>query len=92
MPMQRWIASAAGGTSPEAVASAARSEIASLPKVSGSSSGPGFGQAVMAVLNQADTLMKAWGDTYLSVDALILALAEKGCADLTRLQREALGS
>jgi len=69
---------AAGGTSPEAVASAARSEIASLPKVSGSSSGPGFGQAVMAVLNQADTLMKAWGDTYLSVDALILALAEKG--------------
>ncbi|MFZ1373410.1 MAG: Clp protease N-terminal domain-containing protein, partial [Nostocoides sp.] len=32
---------AAGGTSPEAVAATARSEIAKLPKVSGSTSGPG---------------------------------------------------
>ncbi|CCI51301.1 ATP-dependent chaperone ClpB [Nostocoides jenkinsii] len=69
---------AAGGTSPEAVAAAARVEIAKLPKVSGSSNGPGFGQSVLPVLNQADTLMKAWGDTYMSVDALVLALAEKG--------------
>ncbi|MFZ1486238.1 Clp protease N-terminal domain-containing protein, partial [Nostocoides sp.] len=54
---------AAGGTSPEAVAAAARSEIAKLPKVSGSTSGPGFGPAVTAVLHQGDTLMKAWGDS-----------------------------
>ena len=69
---------AAGGTSPEAVAATARSEIAKLPKVSGSTSGPGFGPAVTAVLHQGDTLMKAWGDSFLSTDALVLALAEKG--------------
>jgi len=69
---------AAGGTSPEAVAAAARAELGKLPRVSGTTSGPGFGQAVLPVLTQANTLMQAWGDTYLSTDALVLALAEKG--------------
>ncbi|MFZ1485861.1 ATP-dependent Clp protease ATP-binding subunit [Nostocoides sp.] len=46
--------------------------------MSGSTSGPGFGPAVTAVLHQGDTLMKAWGDSFLSTDALVLALAEKG--------------
>ncbi|MFN8099847.1 MAG: ATP-dependent chaperone ClpB [Dermatophilaceae bacterium] len=69
---------AAGGTSPESVAATARAEIAKLPRVSGSSSGPGFGQAALPVLQQANTLMQAWGDTFMSTDALVLALAEKG--------------
>ncbi len=69
---------AAGGTSPEAVGAAARSQLTALPKVSGGANSPGFGQPAMAVLTQADTLMKAWGDSYLAADALLLALAEKG--------------
>jgi ATP-dependent Clp protease ATP-binding subunit ClpB len=69
---------AAAGTTPEAVKAAAATEIARLPRVSGSTNGPGFGQSALPVLQQANTLMQAWGDSFLSTDALVLALAEKG--------------
>ncbi|MEI2776239.1 MAG: ATP-dependent chaperone ClpB [Tetrasphaera sp.] len=68
---------AAGGSSPEAVASAARAELARLPHVSGGAT-PGFGQAVMPILQHATTLMNAWGDSFLAADTLMLALIEKG--------------
>jgi ATP-dependent Clp protease ATP-binding subunit ClpB len=69
---------AAAGTTPEAVKAAATTEIARLPRVSGSTNGPGFGQSALPILQQANTLMQAWGDSFLSTDALVLALAEKG--------------
>ena len=37
-----------------------------------------FGREALAVLQQADTLMRAKGDTYLALDLLLLALAETG--------------
>ncbi len=70
---------AAGGTSAEAVAAAARHTLGSLPRTSGSSvQTPGLGQQALAVLQHAQTLMQAMGDTHLSTDVLLLALVEKG--------------
>ncbi len=70
---------AAGGTTPEAVAAAARSTLSRMPRQSGSSvATPGLSQAALGVLNHAHTLMQAWGDSFLAADALVLALAEKG--------------
>ncbi len=70
---------AAGGTSAEGVAAAARSALSALPRTSGSTvSTPGLGQQALAVLTHATTLMQAMGDTFLSTDVLVLALAEKG--------------
>ncbi len=69
----------AGGTSAEAVAAAARSTLSTLPRTSGSTvPTPGLGQAALAVLQHATTLMQAMGDTFLSTDVLLLALVEKG--------------
>jgi ATP-dependent Clp protease ATP-binding subunit ClpB len=69
----------AGGTSAEAVAAAARRSTATLPRTTGSSvQTPGFGSATLAVLQHAQTLMQAMGDTHLSTDVLLLALVEKG--------------
>ena len=39
---------------------------------------PRFGREALAVLQQADTLMRAKGDTFLALDLLLLALAETG--------------
>jgi ATP-dependent Clp protease ATP-binding subunit ClpB len=70
---------AAGGTSVEAVARAARHTLATLPRTSGTSvQTPGFGQQTLQVLQHAQTLMQAMGDTFLSTDVLLLALIEKG--------------
>ncbi|HEV7147643.1 MAG TPA: ATP-dependent chaperone ClpB [Pedococcus sp.] len=70
---------AAGGTTTEAVARAARHTLASLPRTSGASvQAPGFGQQTLQVLQHAQTLMQAMGDTFLSTDVLLLALIEKG--------------
>jgi ATP-dependent Clp protease ATP-binding subunit ClpB len=70
---------AAGGTTAEAVASAARHTLASLPRTSGASvQTPGLGQQALQVLQHAQTLMQALGDTYLSTDVLLLGLVEKG--------------
>ena len=69
---------AAGGTSAEGVATAARHTLSSLPRTSGTSvQTPGLGQQALQVLQHAQTLMQAMGDTYLSTDVLLLALVEK---------------
>ena len=50
-----------------------------MPRSSGSTvATPALGQAALAVLQHASTLMAARGDTYLSTDVLLLALVEKG--------------
>jgi ATP-dependent Clp protease ATP-binding subunit ClpB len=70
---------AAGGTTANAVAAASRQALAGLPRTSGSSvATPGLGQAALQVLQHAQTLMQAMGDSFLSTDVLLLALAEKG--------------
>ncbi len=70
---------AAGGTSVDMVASEARRTLDRMPHTSGSSvQSPGLAQETLAVLQQAQTLMQARGDTYLSTDLLVLALVEKG--------------
>ena len=69
---------AAAGTSAEGVAAAARGVLSRMPRSSGSSvATPGLGQAALAVLQHASTLMAARGDSYLSTDVLLLALLEK---------------
>ena len=69
---------AAGGTTAEAVATAARARLDGMPSSSGASvATPGLGQAALAVLQHATTLMTARGDTHLSTDVLVLALVEK---------------
>ncbi|CCH79574.1 protein disaggregation chaperone [Nostocoides japonicum T1-X7] len=70
---------AAGGTSAQAVAAEAQRALARMPHTSGSSvQSPGLSQDTLAVLQAAQTLMQAKGDTYLSTDLLVLALIEKG--------------
>ena len=50
-----------------------------MPRSTGQSvATPGLGQAALAVLQHASTLMTARGDTHLSTDVLLLALLEKG--------------
>jgi ATP-dependent Clp protease ATP-binding subunit ClpB len=69
---------AAAGTSAEALAAAARRQLATQPSASGAPQTPGLGQGALAVLQHATTLIQAMGDTHLSTDVLLLALAEKG--------------
>ena len=68
----------AAGTSVEAAGDAAERAVAALPSVSGSAQDPTFSRDALAVLQQADTVMKAKGDTHLAVDILLLALVERG--------------
>ncbi|CAN7293056.1 ATP-dependent chaperone ClpB [Knoellia sp. LjRoot47] len=69
----------AAGTTVDAVTSAARSALSGMPVSSGPTAAtPSLGQAVLAVLQQASTLMSAKGDTHLATDLLVLALVEKG--------------
>jgi ATP-dependent Clp protease ATP-binding subunit ClpB len=69
----------AGGTSAPAVASDARRTLATLPRTSGGGvQTPGLSQPALQVLQHAQTLMQAMGDTFLSTDVLVLALVEKG--------------
>ena len=70
---------AAAGTSAEGVSATARGVLAGMPRSTGQSvATPGLGQAALAVLQHATTLMTARGDTHLSTDVLLLALLEKG--------------
>ncbi|KGN41699.1 ATP-dependent chaperone ClpB [Knoellia aerolata] len=69
----------AAGTTPDAVATAARSALSRMPVSSGpSAAAPTLGQAALGVLQHASTLMSAKGDTHLATDLLVLALVEKG--------------
>src|SRR6478672_13126476 len=70
---------AAAGSSAQATAAAARSVLSGMPRTTGATvATPALGQAALAVLQHASTLMTARGDTYLSTDVLLLALLEKG--------------
>ena len=69
----------AAGTSAAGVAAAARSVLSGMPRSSGATvATPALGQAALAVLTHASTLMTARGDSYLATDLLLLALLEKG--------------
>ncbi len=69
----------ATGSSLLAARRAAEAEIAKLPKASGSSmTTPTLSRAGLTVLEQARQVMEAMGDTYVSTDHLLLALARTG--------------
>jgi len=69
----------AAGSSAAAAAQAATGRLAHTPKVSGSSvSAPGLSRAGLAVLDQAQQAMTSMGDSYVSTDHLLLALARTG--------------
>ncbi|KRE60435.1 ATP-dependent chaperone ClpB [Nostocoides sp. Soil756] len=67
---------AAAGTGAAQVLAHADARLRALPTTSGSTAPPAFGRDALAVLQQADTLMRAKGDSYLALDLLLLALAE----------------
>jgi ATP-dependent Clp protease ATP-binding subunit ClpB len=69
----------AAGTGATHVLAQADARLRALPTASGATAQPPtFGREALAVLQQADTLMRAKGDTFLAVDLLLLALAETG--------------
>ncbi len=69
----------AAGSSTTAAAQAAERALAGLPSVSGSSvSAPGLSRTTTAALESARSLMAAMGDTFVSTDHLLLALARTG--------------
>ncbi len=68
----------AAGTGAGHVLAQADARLRALPTVSGASANPTFGREALAVLQRADTLMRAKGDSFLAADVLLLALAESG--------------
>ena len=71
------------GSSTTAAAQAAERALAGLPSVSGSSvSAPGLSRTTTAALESARSLMAAMGDTFVSTDHLLLALARTGAFGL----------
>ena len=68
----------AAGTGASHVLARADQAVAALPTTSGAATSPSLGRELGAVLQQADTLMRAKGDTHLALDILLLALAETG--------------
>ena len=73
----------AAGSSTTAAAQAAERALAGLPSVSGSSvSAPGLSRTTTAALESARSLMAAMGDTFVSTDHLLLALARTGAFGL----------
>jgi len=73
----------AADSSTTAAAQAAERALAGLPSVSGSSvSAPGLSRTTMAALESARSLMAAMGDTFVSTDHLLLALARTGAFGL----------
>ncbi|MBM6401792.1 ATP-dependent Clp protease ATP-binding subunit [Phycicoccus sonneratiae] len=68
----------AAGTGAAHVLGQADARLRSLPTTSGAATSPTLGREAVAVLQQADTLMRAKGDTFLALDLLLLALAETG--------------
>jgi ATP-dependent Clp protease ATP-binding subunit ClpB len=70
---------AATGSSSAAAAQAATGILAHSPKVTGSSvSAPGLSRASNSLLEQAQKIMESMGDSYVSTDHLLLALARTG--------------
>ena len=66
----------AGGSSVAAAAQAAQAAISGMPSATGSSvSAPGLSGAVVSGLEQARSLMASMGDSFVSTDHLLLALA-----------------
>ncbi|WP_040157825.1 ATP-dependent chaperone ClpB [Mobilicoccus massiliensis] len=69
----------ATGSSRLAATRAADAKLAQLPTVSGSSvTSPSLSRGAQAALEQARQIMEAMGDTYVSTDHLLLALARTG--------------
>ncbi|TPG16927.1 ATP-dependent chaperone ClpB [Pedococcus bigeumensis] len=68
----------AAGTGASQVLAQADARLRALPTASGAAQAPGIGRQAAAVLQQADTMMRAKGDTFLALDLLLLALAETG--------------
>ncbi|EWT01246.1 ATPase AAA [Intrasporangium oryzae NRRL B-24470] len=68
----------AGGSTPAAATAAAERAMASLPQVSGVAQQPQLSRAGLAMVQQAQQYMTAMGDSYLSTDHLLLALARTG--------------
>ncbi len=68
----------AAGTGAGHVLGQADARLRALPTTSGATAAPTFGREALAVLHQADTLMRAKGDSFLALDLLLLALAETG--------------
>ncbi|OLT18068.1 ATP-dependent chaperone ClpB [Serinicoccus sp. CUA-874] len=69
----------ASGSSPDTARQAAQAALAGLPTASGSSMGnPGLSRAMHAVIKGAQDAMSAMGDSFVSTDHLLLALARSG--------------
>ncbi|WP_022925369.1 ATP-dependent chaperone ClpB [Serinicoccus marinus] len=69
----------ASGSSPDTARQAAQAALAGLPTASGSSMGnPGLSRAMHAVVKGAQDAMSAMGDSFVSTDHLLLALARSG--------------
>jgi len=69
----------ATGSSASAAAQAASGILAHAPKITGSSvSAPGLSRASHSLLEQAQKIMSSMGDSYVSTDHLLLALARTG--------------
>ena len=69
----------ASGSSMLAARRAAEAELAKLPSASGTSmTSPNLSRSGLTVLEQARQVMEAMGDTYVSTDHLLLALARTG--------------
>jgi ATP-dependent Clp protease ATP-binding subunit ClpB len=69
-----WSVLARSGAEPQRILSIVRGELSRLPKTS---SGAGStGRAVMEILNKAEAESKRLGDSYISSEHLLLALAE----------------
>ncbi|GAB47691.1 ATP-dependent chaperone ClpB [Mobilicoccus pelagius] len=69
----------ASGSSMLAARRAAEAKLAQLPQVSGSTvTSPSLSRGAQSVLEQARQVMEAMGDTYVSTDHLLLALARSG--------------
>ncbi len=78
------------GSSVPAALKSAETAIAALPSVSGSSVGaPGLSRGAMAALENARSLMASMGDSYVSTDHLLLALARTGAFGLDAAAIEA---
>ncbi|MCH8611838.1 ATP-dependent chaperone ClpB [Arsenicicoccus dermatophilus] len=69
---------AATGADARSVGVAAAQALASLPTVTGSTATPTASQATQAVLQQAGNAAAAMGDTHVSTDHLLLAIARAG--------------
>ena len=69
----------ATGASARSAAQAAATALASLPRASGSTMGnPQFSRAMHGVVRDAEQAMSAMGDSFISTDHLLLALARTG--------------